>query len=351
VIVLLANESPWPSRNGGRVRMAGLVTALRRIDEVTVLVARRHASDAVAEGCEPLPVSLRSRVSAVLARGPRLGRGLLGEEAVQRVREACEGARALVVSHSYLAAGLPELDVPVVVDFPNLEVERQRANGLVGRLESWKAGHWEPRVAARAAIRVCVDEEDAAVLRGWSPGETVVVPNVVEAPVSPASPASGYALAVADWAYGPNAEALAWLRTQVQPRLTSELVLAGRGSEDVPGGLGFVDDLTAVYDGAAVVVCPVRSGAGTQLKIVEALGRGRVVVTTAYGLRSVPPGASSAVLVADSGEETARVVDELVRDPERRHGLERSLGAAAFPRTWADASAPLLKALATVADA
>lgn len=351
MIVFLAAESPWPSRSGGRVRMAGLVKALRSLDDVTVLVARRRVTDQVDESCIALPASPRSRATALLAAGPRLGRGLLHDAAVARVREECRGARALVVSHSYLASELPALGLPVVVDFQNLEVQRQRSNGVLGRLESLKARHWEPRVAARATLRVCVDAEDAATVARWGPGETVVVPNVVEAPVSPPSPDHGYALAVADWAYGPNAAALAWLRAEVMPRLDAELVLAGRGSETVPGGRGFVDDLTSLYDGAAVVVCPVRSGAGTQLKVAEALGRGRLVVTTAYGLRSVPAAASSAVVVADSGDETARAVDELVHDVARRRSVENALRAAPFPRTWDQASVPLLTALAAVVDA
>lgn len=349
MIGFLANESPWPARNGGRARMAGLVQELR---PGVVLVARRRGAEEVGGRAVGLPVSRRSRPAALLGPGPRLGRGLLDDRSVKALRERCADLSALVVSHSYLAAQLPDLGLPLVVDLPNLEVERQgAAPGAVAALEALKARRWEPAVARRAALAVCVDEQDAAVVRGWGAREVVVVPNVVDVPLSPPSPADGPALLVADWRYGPNAEALRWFLWEVAPRLTCDVVVAGRGSEDVHGGLGFVDDLGPLYDAAAVVVSPVRQGAGTQLKVVEALTRGRLVVTTAYGARSVPAGAEVGAEVTLTAVDLAQAVNRLVNDVAERARREILLRAAGFTRTWGEAARPLLRALAEVARA
>ncbi|MGZ6793433.1 MAG: glycosyltransferase family 4 protein [Mycobacteriales bacterium] len=346
MIVFLANESPWPAVNGGRSRMAGLVAALRRRYDVEVVVARRGAAEA--EGALALPAARRSRVGALAGAGPRLGRGLLDRPAQDALARACAEADAVVVSHSYLAAELPPLDAPVVVDLQNLETERQAsAGGWLGALEAAKARRWEPAVVASAAAVVCVDEADAQVARAWGGRRVVVVPNVAPVPACGPSPDAGPVLALADWTYGPNAEGLALLVEQVQPLLAAELVLAGRGSE-AHGGLGFVPDPTPLYERSAVVVSPVRRGAGTQLKVVEALTRGRVVVTTGYGARSVPAGAQDGCVVADGAPALAAALDRLVADPAERHRRERALAAAALPRDWAAAAAPLLTALAEV---
>lgn len=347
MIGYLANESPWPVHNGGRARMAGLLGVLG--PDVEVLVASRRSAEVDGVDAVALPPGARSRAGTLLGPGPRLGRGLLGSATVQELRRRCSRFDALVVSHSYLAAELPDLGVPLVVDLPNLEVERQAGAGsLVGRLESWKARRWEPRTVRRADLCVCIDERDAAVARSWGAREVVVVPNVVEAPQSPPSPSQGYALLVADWRYGPNAEGLRWFQREVRPALTSDVVVAGRGSEGIAGGLGFVEDLGPLYDGAAVVVSPVRAGAGTQLKVVEALARGRLVVTTPYGVRSVPGSAADAVEIAGSGRALAAAVDRLVLDPEGRAARERALRRTTFARTWQEAADPLLRALEVV---
>jgi hypothetical protein len=341
VIVFLTNESPWPVRNGGRLRMAGLVTALQTELDVVVAVARADNGADVAEGLHPLPVCGRSRLVALLGPGPRLGRGLLDAAGVGALAELCRDAEALVVSHSYLLPVLGRLDLPVVLDLQNLEVERQSSNGgWLGNVEALKARRWEPRAVRVADAVLCVDERDAARAQRWGARRVEIVPNVAPAPVSPPSPAEGPVLAVADWRYGPNAEGLRFLVEQVAPRLDRQLVLAGRGSE-VVGGLGFVEDLDPLYDAAALVVSPVVRGAGTQLKVIEALTRGRVVVSTSYGMRSVPQVAQDGCVVADGSTDMSRAVMRLVDDVDDRHRREAHLRAAAIPRSWSEATAGL----------
>jgi hypothetical protein len=151
-------------------------------------------------------------------------------------------------------------------------------------------------------------------------------------------------LALADWRYGPNARGLDVLVQEVAPVLGTRLVIAGRGSEPV-GGLGFVQDLDSLYDGAALVVSPVVSGAGTQLKVVEAVTRGRVVVTTPYGAASLPAGAPSEAVEAVPVADLATRVRALLEDVAERHRREDLLRAAPLARSWVSAAAPLLEHL------
>ena len=151
--------------------------------------------------------------------------------------------------------------------------------------ESWMASPADMKAAAELA--------PGAILR--------YVPNVVDVGrIEPVTPSTDpRAVFVADFSYGPNAEAMKWLLEEVYPRVWEKLpdariTLVGRGpmpldSEQVEA-LGFVDDLRAAYARAACVVVPLLQGGGSPLKFVEAMAHGLPVVATpkaAAGLEAV----------------------------------------------------------------
>lgn len=345
MLTLLVHDSPWPPHNGGRARLVGLYETLSAVQPTRLLVAtnRHHRVDVIPPAVA-LPSSRRTRLGALLGGGSRIGRGLLDAGATADLRAGLTRPAPLVVSHSFLVPELGHVDVPLVVDFPNLEVARQASAGTpLGRLESLKARKWEPRVARQATTCIAVDEEDAQQLRAWGASEVIVVPNAAPSlPVCGDSPADGYVLAVADWTYEPNRREVPRLRALDLP-----LVLAGRGSEAWPEGRGWVDDLAPLYDSAAVVIAPARSGGGTQLKVVEAVCRGRVVVTTEHGARSLPQSARAFCLVGPLEEGVRR----LLADVDDRHQRERGLRQAHLPRSWRDAARPLTDAIERMARA
>jgi hypothetical protein len=91
------------------------------------------------------------------------------------------------------------------------------------------------------------------------------------------------------------------------------------------------------------VVVPVRTGGGAQVKMAEALARGRVVVATAFSARSAPYRADGAVVVADDPATMSAWIADLWRDVERRWARERALHARSPVPTWDEAAAPLVE--------
>ncbi len=129
-------------------------------------------------------------------------------------------------------------------------------------------------------------------------GESVItVPNGVAPlplPDRPRGPEPGEPLRllfVGSLNYEPNAQGLEWFVREVAPRVRErmdvdiEVVGPGRRGPELPGVryLGRVDDLDLVYAGAHVAVVPLRAGAGSRLKVVEALARGVPLVSTSLG--------------------------------------------------------------------
>jgi glycosyltransferase involved in cell wall biosynthesis len=83
-----------------------------------------------------------------------------------------------------------------------------------------------------------------------------------------------------------------------------------------------------VFESATVFVVPLLSGGGTRLKILEAMAMQLPIVSTAIGAEGIDCNPGEHLLVADSDQEFARAVVELLRDETRR----QSMGKAA--RTW-----------------
>ena len=92
----------------------------------------------------------------------------------------------------------------------------------------------------------------------------------------------------------PNASGLRWFAAHVLPTLASrfesvELHAVGKYPASLKSELpstvvlrGFVPDIAAEYDQAALVIAPIEYGGGTQIKVIEALAFGRPLVASAF---------------------------------------------------------------------
>ena len=87
---------------------------------------------------------------------------------------------------------------------------------------------------------------------------------------------------------------------------------------------GTVADVRDYIDDAAVYIVPIRIGGGTRLKIFEAMGMGKAVVSTTIGAEGLPVSDGTNVVIADSAAAFASAVVALLADPARRVQLERA---------------------------
>ena len=161
----------------------------------------------------------------------------------------------------------------------------------------------EERRAARAADLgfVCseIDQRRAASFLG---GEFRTAPNAVDVPETPMPLDRGppSVLFVGFFGYEPNRDAADWFIDDIWPRILeqmpeAQLRIAGsqHGRLQARGKelrnvelLGFVPDLVAEYARSHVFVCPIRSGSGTRVKLLEAAAYARPIVSTRMGRRA-----------------------------------------------------------------
>jgi glycosyltransferase involved in cell wall biosynthesis len=80
---------------------------------------------------------------------------------------------------------------------------------------------------------------------------------------------------------------------------------------------GFVEDLTAEYRRATVVIAPITSGGGIKVKVVEALAMGRFLVATSKALEGIGTEGWTHLAVADLDGFAEAVSTALGRRPGR----------------------------------
>jgi glycosyltransferase involved in cell wall biosynthesis len=121
---------------------------------------------------------------------------------------------------------------------------------------------------------------------------------------------------------------------------------------DLPGidVTGRVDDVRDYIGRAGIYVVPIRIGGGTRLKIFEAMGMARAVVSTTVGAEGLPVTDGRDIVLADSAPDFADSVLALMHDPARRVQLEQAARDLVVTRyDWSAVAGQLEDALVTAA--
>jgi polysaccharide biosynthesis protein PslH len=139
--------------------------------------------------------------------------------------------------------------------------------------------------------------------------------------------------------HAPNVDAACWLVEEIFPlvrakREPAHLTIVGADPPRAVRALaservtvtGFVPDVAPFLQHAAVVVAPLRRGSGMRVKLLQALARGKAVVTTPLGAEGLAPDAP--LRVASSAPDIAAAVIMLLNDAVARRSL--GVGARAF---------------------
>lgn len=188
---------------------------------------------------------------------------------------------------------------------------------------------------ARKAF-VCSDVDRRYLARWWRLPQVVTIPNAVAIPEYYRSdPASKTLLFLATYAYAPNIIAAEFLITEVWPLVReacpeARLIIAGNKPERIPSfanrpaGVeftGFVDSLEPLYRRVRIVCCPVLSGGGTRLKILEAGAYGKAIVSTKIGAEGLNLRDGVEMVVRDGAVAFARACIALLNEPDRCDAL------------------------------
>jgi glycosyltransferase involved in cell wall biosynthesis len=335
-ITILSPRDPLPVNNGLSERVYQLAAYLGACHDVTVLYPFEPEHASSANGRVPEHsfdrVGLRSRAVSVLERtipdySPLKGVYQFHPWLYPAVRERLRRDRpdVIVVEFPYLVpvvrAASRDLDTRVILSEHNVEYRFARRVGiplwrLLAAFETWACSHVDAVVTvSEEDRRTLADRVDADVPLFVSPNGVDVNRYSPKARNRAGAIRNRYGLTTptlvfhGNLANAHNSEAVKELLHDVFPAVrrkhpdaTLFLVGGNPPETDQPGVIttGLVEDLPAHLAAADLAVAPMRSGSGTNLKILEYLATGLPVVTTPVGAEGFP-------LVDD---EHARIVTE-----------------------------------------
>jgi glycosyltransferase involved in cell wall biosynthesis len=271
----------------------------------------------------------------------------------------------------YLLQHLPtKLDVPILLIEHNIEHLLALQQFMVAITEDeksyfWseyiKTLKWEQLMWKRATVCVALTEEDKTCIERLESNIDVrMIPNgsdnhkkIDDVPAllynsferSVITNNSPSVLFVGNFAYEPNVDAALYFSRDIFPLILKDvpnvkLFLVGNAPPSEISSLasnrhievsGRVASLIPFYKHAHVVVCPLRIGGGVKVKVLEALGFGKAIVSTSIGAQGLDLSSYRAVAVADEVTDFAENVVRLLAHPQERHIQERQ--ALAYART------------------
>ena len=314
---------------GADIRVKRLFTALRvRWPSTFVTIGPGQAL--------PSNPSARARLVAML-RGvpPRLTQRWEGSLR-SRLAEATRDADLIVLGTTFCAPLVPPSVLSrCILDAHNLEwrVVSQLARSsprprrwAYRATEAWTRAY-ERRLARRVRGVWAVSQEEADWFAAAGAPRVWVIPNGVDLPPAPPPPPIEPALIFVGSLQGLfNRDGVEWFLETCWAAVRRAvpgvvLIVAGRGGDDLRAeGIethGYVTDLSGLYARSSVAIVPLRLGAGTRLKIPEAMAYGRPVVSTPVGAEGHRLAEEDGVLIAGSSEEFAAVCIDLLRNAER----------------------------------
>jgi glycosyltransferase involved in cell wall biosynthesis len=369
-ILFVTPNLPIPT-SSARVRPFNLIKQLATRHQVSVLSFIQPSEYRLLEALEPycqrielVPLGSfrhlgkwRNRVRGwlLLLLGPRPS--ALYTFPVKMMREPLRNmvqTSDLDVAHFeqlYLAGLRSEVrQLPAVLGEQNVEFQviknlQQVSSSPIHKIRdelSWrKMLAFETRSIRQFPVCLAVSEQDARLLRKISGGTEVrVVTNGVDtrafAPEdSGLERRADTVLFFGTLNYGPNRDGIKRFCRDVWPvihsaRPDARLEIVGIDpSPDVmvlnelPGVevTGFVPDIRSKLWTATLGIAPLRWGGGTRLKILEALAAGCPVVSTSAGAEGLDLKDGREILIADTADEFARAVIDLLQDPAKRAEL------------------------------
>jgi glycosyltransferase involved in cell wall biosynthesis len=378
-VLFLTCHLPFPPVSGGRLREHELLKRLAAdVDVHVCAVTKTFAEDVRAA---PLVGRICHGATVFRAAGGQACSN--GSQPAQVASHASSEGSTYIggvlrgdwfdlvhVEGFYLAQHVPRhVPVPVLLVEQNVEFELWRQRMETAREERERRRFFlqyrltreaELRAWRRATALATVTADDRATVHRVASGlEVDVVPDGIDhlKLVERLSEADDKSVVMTgNFAYQPTADAAVWFCAEILPALEARVpavrvTLAGTDPPPEVRALarsnvtvtGRVPRIEPYLDRAAVVVCPLRIGGGIKVKILEALARGKPIVTTSIGVQGLGEDGADAVRIADEPEQFAAAVADLLERPRERRACARAARAfAATLPTWDDAAAALL---------
>lgn len=357
-ILFLSYWFPYPPSNGSRIRIFNFIKALSvKHDVYLISQLQRDSSPSNAEAlsnfCKVIllyPETVRKRNSlrlyfGFLSNRPRSIYAKHDPVFQKKVKDAIaeiEPECIVVSTVDVVEYILGEASSPIVFIDHNCEfgVLKRAADLSDNTLQkirlsmSWKKfARWEADIIRRLDCTIMPTQEDKQRMLDFAPdlANIVVIPNAADTEYFDPkkwSPDSHLLVYNGALTYKANLDAVLYYSREIYPILVKKypnIILKVTGRYDnvdvsellaCPGIdlTGYINDIRDILYRSAICIVPLRHGGGMRLKIPEAMAAGVPVVTSTMGAEGLEYSAGEHLLLADSPQEFADAIDNLLAD-------------------------------------
>jgi len=362
-ILQLTPRIPYPPDDGGKIGIFGITKYLAlRGHEITLLsITSNQNSDlsGLTKYCRVETVvmntanSYLSMLFNLFSKTPYTISKYHERAVLNKLKDLLQRNRFDIVHVDHLHMAYygkfikEKFGLPVVLREYNVESTiweryyRGISNPLVkayARLQFKKVYKYESRIVENFDRCFMITEKDKERIQGMNPRvKACVIPAGVDIsyfhPMDvPIEPYSIVSVASMEWL--PNVEGILWFYTTIWPLvkekiLQAKLYIVGKNPpievERLAGKdiivTGFVRDVREYMAKATIFIVPLRSGGGMRIKILNALAMGKAVVSTSVGCEGIDVENGRNICVADTEEEFAERIIELLEDESKRKKL------------------------------
>jgi sugar transferase (PEP-CTERM/EpsH1 system associated) len=363
-LLFLANRTPYPPYRGDKLKIYNLARQLSAHHELHLLTFaqseedERHIPELKKYFTEvhlvPLPFkhSLWQCVLGLFSPKPFQVSYFHAKAMQQKLQEWIQIHQydAVHIQHIRMAPYMQSYThIPRILDLPDafsLYWQRrvEQSNNFIQKI----ALQWEQRrlyayesIISQFPLTLVCSEEDLSYLQQKHPDARIaLLPNGVDLdtfrPREHNYTIEDTVLFTGNMDYAPNVDAVVYFVHEIFPEIRKrrpgvKFIIAGQRPVDKVKALasedititGFVQDLVDVYHQASVVVSPLRFGAGTQNKVLEAMALGIPVVCSHIGFKGLGIQSGEGAFLATNKDEFVAQVTQLLAD----QSLRREMGS------------------------
>jgi sugar transferase (PEP-CTERM/EpsH1 system associated) len=358
-ILFLANRVPYPPYRGDKLKIFNLAKRLKDRHELHLLTFAQTQEDLGYKSelekifkeihfiYLPKWKSAGNCFSALWTDVPLQVLYFQSEEMYKQLDTLLENHHydAVHVQHLRMSPYLSHRkDIPRILDLPDafsLYWERRKSvkRGIVTtifeNIEQKRVLKYEP-ILKRYDLALACSAEDITYLEKTHHSENLrLLPNGVDmqtfAPRNHDYSHNQTILFTGNMDYAPNVDAVLYFTETILPLIklkfpSVKFVIAGQRpvkkvlalANDHVSVTGFVKDLAATYNEASVVVAPLRFGAGTQNKVLEAMAMGVPVVCSHIGFGGLGIKSGEGAIMQRDPVAFAKSVIEILSSDEMR---------------------------------
>ncbi len=279
--------------------------------------------------------------------------------------------------HLRMSQYTSKIAIPKILDLPDAfslyfkrrkETERPLVNRLIDAIETGRITKAEKIIANYDKTLVCSVEDQKYLEKLHKTDNVDILLNGVDLETFEVGEGHDYShnhtlLFTGNMDYAPNVDAVKYFVKEMWPAIAqanpnTQFIIAGQRPVEVVKQLandriavtGFTPDLKDMYAEASVVIAPLRFGAGTQNKVLEAMAMGVPTVCTHIGFEGLQIESGQGVIMAKEKEKFILEVNILLSDTAKRQSVgEQGLAIARTRFSWDRIALQLEKYLEEVA--